>query len=783
MSNLTTTPTRKLLLLELRDLLGPLNDDVAAEWITPWLLQRRDAELLDILYRQRQAQQQQGDAGQDAKRSGASRDLNGGEEHAAAEELPSNGHAAPAENGDGRVPELSRTKPALRRQQAQQQTAQRPQQQKQKQSNGEKEHRADSSSSSAAQEGSRKRRREQDAAAAETAAASPPSHSSSGVSTSAGSAASATPPTPAASQPSVVSVPSFAVLPHGMVEIDIDDVDDSPLPPPRPAAVPSIAASAPPSREQLLAALSFLLPDRDPAFYSSWTPEALVQRVQSAYYEQLYEMSRETLLTPALLFSFAHLLSPALLPSSPPLPAYVDAAISGAVLDICRHIRLAIENDGVGAGGAEGEDEEEEDAVSVRDEARLALSQVLRVSAVIGLSREEADWIRQWIQSVTPVVPVAPAVPAPTIPAVASPVPSGAGDEDDDDDGADAASPAAGSAEKPSIESLTHLSLSAAVAVIKPRFILLDGANIGRWSGSGDPSTEITVSTGSSLPSHLQHLPASTAPLTRSMTRFDSWQVAAAVHAVESSLGTPALICLPEQYVRRPERLGVRDVELLLLLQRQGKLHRLPAGADDDTALIQLAVDSNTWIVTNDNLRDHVYRKTVSRDWVACRLIKFYTLVFPKPLGAGDDDNAAAGGAAAAAARAAGSGLKTMDDALERGSVCLVEPAAMRSRVQQAKDRMEQGRADVAEASEEPPVPDVQLAPPPFPAHPYQYFPPPAMYAPPPGLPFAYPPYYPQYPPAPPPWAAYGSAPPFPSSGYPDLPFIAPSRWFGERAA
>ena len=553
--HLSTTPTRKVLLQQLEELLGPLNPDVAAEWITKYLLQRRDAELLELERR---------NPSMHDSTEGDQTDLAGPPSPSPSPPLPMNGHGKI--NGTDAVD----PKPATKK-------------------------------------------RKRDAATVDT-------------------------DKPAASP----LAPSLNAH-HGLEEIDIDESAPASVLP-RPLAKPS-----PPSTLHLLSVLTFLLPSRDAAFYASWSADALTQRIASAYHSELsaLQSTAPSPLSADWLFTLAHLLSPVLLTGKE--VTWVDAEVKALVRDLAAKVREGIEADDLDDG----------DGV---DEARMALSHVLRASKAVGLEDVDELWMREWVASISPEPTPSPAVPStedvrPTSPAVS---------ESSDAESSEP-SPAAAVEARVTIASVTHMSLQKAVLAVKPRFIVLDAANIGRWSGSGDPSTEVTVNTNghSSLPSHLQSLPTSL-PSTRNMVRLDSWQIAAAVLAVESTLRTPALCCLPEQFIRRPERFGVRDHELLLLLQRQGKLHRLPAGADDDTQLIALANDAETWLVTNDNLRDHVYGGTVSRDWVGSRLIKFYTVLYPSVGGDGD---------------AEGKELRTMEEVKQRGTVCLVEPAAMRKNI------------------------------------------------------------------------------------------------------
>ena len=600
---------------------------------------------------------------------------------------------------------------------------------------------------------------------------------------------------------------------HGMQEIEInidDDADTAPPQPPQPAfrqplPLPPPPPPPPPSRLSLLSVLTFLLPSRDPASYTSWSVDTLVQRIQAEYTSQLYDLCVPTELSTELLWEFAHLLSPVVLPTSASSggggasrPVYVDGEVCRLIREVAAHVMAAIE-------GTAAEEEAEEDSAVPVDEARLALSEVVRVSGMIGMAETEIEPIRRWLKSITPAVkPLAVARPSLTNgthqPSISypSPSPSRASTSSSSSSPNATPSPSSSSSSGAPSTSSTPVSLTAAIAAAKPRYIVLDGANIGRWSGSGDPSTDVTVTTSTSRPSHLQHLPST--DTSRTMSRLASWQLVAAVHAVEQQLNIPALICLPEQFIRRPERFAVQDPDLLLLLQKQGKLHRLPTGADDDSQLIRMAEQGNTWIVTNDNFRDHVYSGRVEQRWVDERVIKFYTIEFPR-VGGGSGSGGGGGG-----------GVKSEEEVKEKGQVCLVEPSALR-RNMHAKEEMERERereeAEAAGAAQlsaatpaggvwfdgqqqhvsktgYPSIMSFSLHPPPQArtGQPH-YFPPPAppatmsypphVYHPPPDMYMPYPPPHighPGYPPVGPYWPA--AAPP---SGPHAMPYSAPPNY------
>ena len=261
--HLATTPTRKLLLQELERLLGPLNPDVAAEWETKYLLQRRDGELLD---QQRRSQPQ-----------------------------PLSSPAAQPALSPPLLPSLKAAVETVKRGS---QTA----------TIGNGHHREQSNSDTKTETGrsrGKRKRGEEDAAqrSGGSSAESPPSPSPSP------SAAAASKVVPPLSQPFTAH--------NGLEEIAIDDADEPA--PPQPSPPSSSISPAPPSTLQLLSVLTFLLPERDPSFYSSWPSIPVTQRIMDAYHSALssHLSSAPNPLTPPWLFTLAHLLSP----HPPPLPS------------------------------------------------------------------------------------------------------------------------------------------------------------------------------------------------------------------------------------------------------------------------------------------------------------------------------------------------------------------------------------------------------------------------------------------------------------------------------
>ena len=794
--HVSSTPTRWKVLEELRELLGDLDEQVVAQWQTHNLLQRRDAELEHRAQAQqaKQSEQQEGEqenrkAGRTDQQETETNRVNsiGVEEDDTA---TTNGH-------NGIVHQRTETKRKERERRNRHRDTQPSSTQE---TDGEQQPNASESMVEQHERKKEKKRKREHHDGTDQLLQQQVSSSESAV--------NIMPPlaeinidSPAAPPQRQPTLPA-----NGMqeIEITIDDEPDNlpsvpPSPPPAASRQPSPLpppSPAPLSRLSLLSVLTFLLPARDPASYASWSIDTLVQRVQAEYTSQLYELCLPTELSTELLFSFAHLLSPLILPSGRVVPVYVDGEVCRLVREVAAHVMAAIEGSTEGADNNDDEDDEES-AVPV-DEARLALSEVVRVSEMIGMSEADIGAIQRWLQSVTPAVkPLAVPVRAspinsgihPLSTSSPSPSPSRASTSFSSSSAPSPSSSSSSSSVQPA--STVPVSLTAAVAAAKPRFIVLDGANIGRWSGSGDPSTEVTVTTTTSRPSHLQHLPSTDS---RTMSRFASWQLVAAVHAVEQLLNVPALICLPEQFIRRPERFAVQDSDLLLLLQKQGKLHRLPTGADDDSQLIRMAESGNTWIVTNDNFRDHVYSGRVSKQWVDERVIKFYTIEFPR-VGAGG---------------VGGGGVRTEEEVREKGQVCLVDPSVLR-RNMHAKEEMERERerdeAETAAATRQHPSPTLAGSwydgqqyvsktgypsilsfplhpPPPPPPNQTQYLPhpppsgevgfPPHSFGPPPDLYMPYPPpppfsHSPTYAPAAPYWPA---APP---AGHNGMSYTVPA--------
>jgi hypothetical protein len=157
-------------------------------------------------------------------------------------------------------------------------------------------------------------------------------------------------------------------------------------------------------------------------------------------------------------------------------------------------------------------------------------------------------------------------------------------------------------------------------AAKRPRYIVIDAADIAHWQGSGAVG---------SMPLPGARAGGVAVPCAR---RFSSWQVAAAVKAVEqqvSGLGIQVVTWLGEQYLRSPSSYSVHDVWVLLELQRQGKLHLMPAGADGAHEMIRLAQMEDTYLVSNNDLTEYVSDGALTPQWRDAHLCKFFTFALP----------------------------------------------------------------------------------------------------------------------------------------------------------
>jgi hypothetical protein len=67
----------------------------------------------------------------------------------------------------------------------------------------------------------------------------------------------------------------------------------------------------------------------------------------------------------------------------------------------------------------------------------------------------------------------------------------------------------------------------------------------------------------------------------------------------------------------------VKDLWVLLELQRQSKLHRFPTGADEHAMMVQLARAEGSFIVTNDDLPSQPL------EWTSSHLTKYFTFSLP----------------------------------------------------------------------------------------------------------------------------------------------------------
>jgi hypothetical protein len=145
----------------------------------------------------------------------------------------------------------------------------------------------------------------------------------------------------------------------------------------------------------------------------------------------------------------------------------------------------------------------------------------------------------------------------------------------------------------------------------RPRYIVIDGASVAHWQGSGSMIAALGPGVA---------------------RRFESWQVVAAVKAVEkqvSPLGIKVITCLGENYLRKPAEFAVRDPWALLQLQRQNKLNLLPEEADIEHALITLSQQDDTYVLSNSALTSHVSSGLITDEWRQAHVVKFWTLTLP----------------------------------------------------------------------------------------------------------------------------------------------------------
>jgi len=187
---------------------------------------------------------------------------------------------------------------------------------------------------------------------------------------------------------------------------------------------------------------------------------------------------------------------------------------------------------------------------------------------------------------------------------------------------------------KPAISTPLSPSLSAATPVAsrsilsqaidtlphKPTYILLDTVSVARWAGSG----EATTLTHPSTPARHGTGASSSAP------RFESWQVAAAIRAVEQQLAGQSIAVtalIPERFQKQPDENNVQDVWVLLELQRQMKLHRVPDAADLQLQLIGLAAQpgNETFIISNDSFNEHLTSGLITAEWRDRHVLRFFS--------------------------------------------------------------------------------------------------------------------------------------------------------------
>ena len=123
--------------------------------------------------------------------------------------------------------------------------------------------------------------------------------------------------------------------------------------------------------------------------------------------------------------------------------------------------------------------------------------------------------------------------------------------------------------------------------------IVIDGANIGHYN---------------------------TTPGKVGVKFFSSDQLRKAVTACLKN-GLQPRILLPQHYLDSKHKDNVADdVEILLQLEKDGFLVRLPSNINDDLPIIDLAKHKGAFILTNDGFKDHVESGLINSEFIKARI-------------------------------------------------------------------------------------------------------------------------------------------------------------------
>jgi len=112
----------------------------------------------------------------------------------------------------------------------------------------------------------------------------------------------------------------------------------------------------------------------------------------------------------------------------------------------------------------------------------------------------------------------------------------------------------------------------------------------------------------------------------RNQKHFSSHRLLQAVAAVRE-WGMRPHILLPQKFISsRNSHNHAKDVDSLLSLEKKNLLSRLPSHIDDDNPIIDLAIERNAFILTNDGFIDHLSSGKISHEFTQSNVFKCYEL-------------------------------------------------------------------------------------------------------------------------------------------------------------
>ena len=135
------------------------------------------------------------------------------------------------------------------------------------------------------------------------------------------------------------------------------------------------------------------------------------------------------------------------------------------------------------------------------------------------------------------------------------------------------------------------------ITTTKAPLIVIDGANIGHWSSiAGEANTK----------------------------HFRSDRLLQAVTACQDA-GLDPIVLLPQKFLTSQYKHNVaKDVDSLLALETQGLLSRLPSYINDDNPILELALKSSGYVLSNDGFNDHLKSGKIDQLFRQTRVFKCF---------------------------------------------------------------------------------------------------------------------------------------------------------------